>query len=70
MSSLRRCLWGVLLVAAAGLAPGCAGLQKSPGRCVACCYDGCIVPTFAPQSHVRETPGPRAAPVIAQTMAY
>jgi hypothetical protein len=38
-------VFSTLLFVVAGLTlSGCCEIQKQPGRCAACCYDGCIIP--------------------------
>jgi hypothetical protein len=57
-------LGGLALVAA-----GCCNPAKAPGRCTACIYDNCIVPTFSaappaiPTSEDRLPEAPAAVPM-------
>jgi hypothetical protein len=60
----------VLVGSLALVAAGCCNVAAAPGRCTACVYDNCIVPTFsssaapavpASEDRLRETP--RAVPM-------
>lgn len=44
---LRHLIGGAALATLALVASGCCNPAKAPGRCTACVYDNCIVPTFA-----------------------
>jgi len=42
---VRRALSTLVLVVVGALSQSaCCEIQKAPGRCVACCYDSCIIP--------------------------
>lgn len=41
---MTRVFSTLLFVAALFTLNGCCEIQKQPGRCAACCYDGCIIP--------------------------
>lgn len=58
-----------LLASLALTAAACCNPAKAPGRCTACCYDSCIVPTFSsaapavPTSEDRLQETPSAVPM-------
>ena len=49
----------------------CANLQKSPGRCVGCFYDNCVVPVGSTSIEVTKAAKEAAAPDLrASAMRY
>ena len=69
MSARRAGTIGLLLLLASA-AGACCPIGKAPGRCVACCYDNCIVPTFSSRAPTAREPPSPAAPGRARAMAY
>jgi hypothetical protein len=41
---MTRVMTALVLVVSGLTVSGCCEIQKQPGRCAACCYDGCIIP--------------------------
>jgi hypothetical protein len=62
-----------LVVVALAALSGCA-IEKQPGRCVACCYDSCIIPLGDSTSQhelIRpEAPGPARPQTRATVVRY